>query len=77
MKMTINGVRSTERVYLNLRASAGYTSEEKKLERNDSKINLTIQLKKFSNIKIEVKNMRLFAREVFMCVFKTRTYFAS
>ena len=77
MKMTINGVHSTERVYLNLRASAGYTSEEKKLERNDSKINLSIQLKKFSNIKIEVKDMGLFAREVFMCVFKTRTYFAS
>ena len=39
-----NRVRSDERVYLDLRASAGYTSEEK-LERNGSKINLSIQLK--------------------------------
>ena len=40
-----NGVRSNERVYLDLRANAGYTSEAKKLKRNDSKINLFIQLK--------------------------------
>ena len=39
-----NGVSSDERVYLDLQASAGYTSEEEKLERNDSKINLSIQL---------------------------------
>ena len=39
-----NRVRSDESVYLDLRPSAGYTSEEK-LERNDSKINLSIQLK--------------------------------
>lgn len=40
-----NGVRRDERVYLDLRASDGYTSEEEKLERNDSKINLSIDLK--------------------------------
>ena len=40
-----NGAWTDERVYLALRASAGYTSEEEKLEKNDSKINLFIQLK--------------------------------
>ena len=37
-----DGVRSDERLYLDLRASAGYTTEMEKLERNDSKLNLTI-----------------------------------
>lgn len=32
-------------IYLDLGASSGYTSEAKKLERNDSKINLHILLK--------------------------------
>ena len=41
-----NGLWCDERVYLDLRASADYTSEEAKLERNDSKISLLIQLKK-------------------------------
>ena len=36
---------ANERVYLDLRASAGYTSEVEKLERNDYKINLFIQPK--------------------------------
>ena len=40
-----NGLWCDERVYLDLRASADYTSEEEKLERNDSKISLLIQLK--------------------------------
>ena len=35
-KNDYNGVRSDERVYLDLGASAGYTSEEEKVERNDS-----------------------------------------
>ena len=43
-KNDYNGVRSDEKVYLDLRVSAGYTSEEEKFERNDSKINLFIQL---------------------------------
>ena len=34
-----NGVRSDDRVYLYLRASSGYTPEEEKLERNNSKMN--------------------------------------
>ena len=40
-----NEVKSDERVYLDLRASSGYTNEAERLERNDSKINVSIQLK--------------------------------
>ena len=32
-------------MYLDLKASYGYTKETEKLERNDSKLNLEIQLK--------------------------------
>ena len=42
-------LRSDERVYLDLRASSGYVREAEKLERNDSKINLMITLKKLRN----------------------------
>ena len=38
-------VRSDERMYLDLRASSGYVKEAEKLERNDSKINLTFWTK--------------------------------
>ena len=38
--------KSDERIYLDLRANSGYISEREKLERNDSKINLHIMLKK-------------------------------
>ena len=37
--------KSDERIYLDLRASSGYTSEAEKLERNDSKINLYLLIK--------------------------------
>ena len=37
--------KSDERIYLDLRASSGYTSEAEKLERKDSKINLHLLLK--------------------------------
>ena len=50
-----NGVHSDERVYLDLRASAGYTNEEEKLERNDSKINLYIQLKNSATKKLRLR----------------------
>ena len=40
-----NEVKSDERICLDLRASSGYTNAEKKLERHDSKINVSIQLK--------------------------------
>ena len=49
-----NGIRSDERIYLDLRASAGYTSQAEKLERNNSKISLFIQLKHSA-----VHNLRL------------------
>ena len=38
-------VTSDERIYLDLRATSRYVKEAKKLERNDSKINLHIMLK--------------------------------
>ena len=38
-------VNSDERIYLDLKASSGYTNEAEKLERNGSKINLHILLK--------------------------------
>ena len=40
-----NEVKSDERICLDLRASSGYTNEAKKLQINDSKINVSIQLK--------------------------------
>ena len=39
------GNKSNERVYLDLRASEGYTNQMEKLEQNDSKIALFITLK--------------------------------
>ena len=39
------GVKSDERVYVDLRASSGYVKEAEKLERNDSKISLHLLLK--------------------------------
>ena len=71
-----NAVCNNERVYLDLQASAWYTLEEEKLERNDSKTNLSIQLKNSATTKNEVKGMGLFARVVFICDFKTKTYIA-
>ena len=46
---------SDERIYLDLRASAGYTTEMEKLEKNDSKINLSIQLKALAIKKLKLK----------------------
>ena len=40
-----NEVKSDERMYLDLRASSGYTNKEERLERKDSKISVSIQLK--------------------------------
>ena len=50
-----HGERSDERVYLDLRASAGYISAEGKLERSNSKINLSIQLKNFATKKLRLR----------------------
>ena len=44
-KDTYDGVRSDERLYLDLGENAEYTTEIEKLERNDSKINVAIPLK--------------------------------
>ena len=48
-------VRSDERVYLDLRGSSGYTKEVGKLERNNSKINLHIQLKAAATKKLRFR----------------------
>ena len=72
-----NGVRSDERLYLDLKASAAYTTEMEKLERNDSKINLAIQLKDAATKKNKAKNIGIFTRWIFIRAFTTRTYFTS
>ena len=45
--------RCNERIYLDLRASPGYTNKVEKLERNDSKMNLHLLLKSVAS-----KNLR-------------------
>ena len=47
--------RSKERLYLDFRASSGYTNEAKKLERNDSKISLSILLKAAATKKLPLR----------------------
>ena len=47
--------KSDERVYLDLRASSGYTNEVEKLERNNSKINLAITLKNAATKKLRLR----------------------
>ena len=49
------GVKSDERLYLDLRASSGYRNEAEKLKRNDSKINLLILLKDAATKKLRLK----------------------
>ena len=48
-------VRSDEKVYLDLRASSGYTKEAERLERSNSKINLHIQLKAAATKKLRFR----------------------
>ena len=48
------GVKSDERMYLDLRASSGYINKAEKLERNDSKINLHIMLKEATTQKLRL-----------------------
>ena len=50
-----NRVRSDEKFYLDLRASAGYISEAEKVKRSDSKINLFVQLKNSATKKLRLK----------------------
>ena len=48
-------LKSDEKVYLDLRATSGYNKEAEKLERNDSKINLQITLKKAAKFNLRVR----------------------
>ena len=45
----------SERIYLDLRASSGYTSEAKKPERNNSKSNIHLLLKVAASKKLRVR----------------------
>ena len=47
---------SDERVYLDLRASYGYTKEMENLERNDSKLSLKIQRKSAGTKKLRLRS---------------------
>ena len=49
------GVRSDERVYLDLRGSSGYMKEAEKLERNNSKISLYLMLKEAATKKLRLR----------------------
>ena len=48
-------LKSDEKVYLDLRATSGYVNEAEKLERNDSKTNLQITLKKTAKFDLRVR----------------------
>ena len=48
-------LKSNERIYLDLRATSGYVKEAEKLERNDSKINMQITLKKAAQFNMRVR----------------------
>ena len=47
--------KSDERISLDLRASSGYVREAEKLERNDSKVNLPMTLKKAAAFNLRVR----------------------
>ena len=47
-------LKSDEKVYLDLRATSGYVKEAEELEKNDSKINLQITLKKAAQFNMRV-----------------------
>ena len=49
------GVKSDERVYLDLRASSGYVKEAEKLKGNYSKISLHLVLKESATKKLRLK----------------------
>ena len=51
-------------MYLDYRASSGYTNEAEKLEKNDSKVNLGIVLKESAKKKVKVKSLGTFNRRV-------------
>ena len=49
------GLNSDERINLDLRATSGYVKEAEKLERNNSKTNLIITLKKAAAFNMRVR----------------------
>ena len=68
--------KAMKRVYLDLRASSGYTEEAEKLERNYLKINFAILLKKAAT-KAKAKNMGIFLGGIFVSVVATRPHITS
>ena len=48
-------VKSVERIYLDLTAMSGHTSEAKKLKINDCKISVSIQLKAAATKKLRLR----------------------
>ena len=67
-----NEVKSDYRIYLDLRASSGYTNEAEKLERNDSKISVSIQLKAATTKKLRLRNLAYSLGEYFYILSKKR-----
>ena len=72
--------KSDERIYLDLRVISGHVKEAEKLERNDSKINLHIMMKKTDTKKFR---LRIWAYSLGKCLYiltkngltlKRRTY---
>ena len=59
-------IRSDKRIYLDLRASSGYTTEAEKLERSDSKINLHLPLKAAATKKAKRMNLGSFNRYLYI-----------
>ena len=47
--------KSSERIYLDLKASSGYVKEAEKLEKNDTKINLQITLNDTADFNLRVR----------------------
>ena len=58
--------KSEERTYLDLKATSGYVKEAEKLERNDSKINLHIMLKKAAT---KTFRLRIWAYSLGECLY--------
>ena len=67
-----NEVKSDYRIYLDLRASSGYTNEAEKLERNDFKISVSIQLKAATTKKLRLRNLAYSLGEYFYILSKKR-----
>ena len=58
-----NEVKSDEKVYLDLRASSGYTNEAERLERNASKLHVSIQVKATPTKKLRLRDWVYSIRE--------------